>query len=159
MPKTVWERLNGCRIEVWVHVRKYLDAEEDMGDAVSGTLKATRELVRKFRQPPPTKEHKSAIREVKRGITEYNQHNYKDAEWHFRQALTYDGDYARAYAYLGNTLYHRNRFAGAFNAWEKAIAADPKSDAAEMARGKLAQFGRGDDEIVSTLKDQMWKER
>ena len=43
--------------------------------------------------------------------------------------------------YLGNTYYKMDRLTEALKLWNRAVAAEPKSDAARDAQAKLSRYG------------------
>ncbi len=86
-------------------------------------------------------ERKKAIHSVKRGMAEYNKASYGAAERYFRRAVAADGEYARAYAYLGNALYKRKQQSDAIEMWRRALALEPRSGMAKDLREKLEHLG------------------
>jgi len=110
--------------------------------------------VKRF-QSPPTEARKHAIHSLKKGMNAFNSGDLETAEHYFRRSLSYDEHYARAYAYLGLTLYKRGRLTEAVTMWNKAIEVEPGSDAAKMAHEKLAHLGHGAGGLVAEIKEQM----
>lgn len=137
MPKTVQEQLAEFAGEVRGEAARAKTGEIGWVDAAKGAWARTRHFASRLVKGPTSHERKKAIETVKKGISAYNAKNYPEAERLFRRAIERDSHYARAYAYLGNTLYKQKRFADAMSSWQKAIHVEPGSDAAEMAQEKI----------------------
>jgi tetratricopeptide (TPR) repeat protein len=142
MAKTFYERWHdytGCLAE---YRRKFRTHEETPGHALIGCFRETFRFLGQIIKKP-SEEHQAAAHHTQKGVQAYNKKNYQDAEKHFRKAVTEDPTYARGYVYLGNTLYLQRNYEEARTMWEKAIEAEPRSEAADMARDKLARLNKG----------------
>ncbi len=155
MAKSRKELLQGYGVMVADHMRRVFRYEQSPADAVTAWAQDTRQLYRKLTKPPPTPGRKAAIHYLKLGMADYNAGHLKSAEEYMRRAVSSDEQYARAHAYLGNTLYRRGRLAEAVGAWNQAVESEPGSEAAQMALAKLHRLGKGADGVVNNLKDQM----
>jgi len=91
---------------------------------------------------------------VKRGRERYNAKDYPAAEECFRGALTEDPKCVWAATYLGHTLYQMGRLSEATNAWRRAYAMDPASDAGLRAQRKLQHVEKHQADVISDLRDR-----
>lgn len=156
MGKSVGKKLLGFEQQIMLHLRRVAAREESPREAFQRLRSDAAKLARGLLKPRASKEHKRAVHEVKLGVAAYNETRYEAAEKHFRKALTYDGDYARALLYLGNTLYKRGRLTDALTHWHKADEVDPRSEAAELARQRLARMGKTEGgDVVTGVKERM----
>ena len=105
--------------------------------------------------PPKTPERKSALREVNKGVRLYNDKRYAEALTAFELARDTDPTYGRAWLYLGNALYKRSRQSEAVSAWERAIAVEPRSKAADKARMKMDRLRAKNRRAIDELHDQI----
>jgi len=90
-----------------------------------------------YKAPPLTGHRKDSMGLVNDGVKLYNAKKYEEALKAFRAATEHDSTYARAYVYLGNTLYKLAEHGEALRVWQHAISLDPLSDAAGKARAKV----------------------
>lgn len=155
MGKSLQERALQLRDDLVLHFRAYFRAEESLAAALEGAYKAFRHFFRRIASKPPDHNRKHAVHWVKKGVEHYNAHEWLEAERLFQRAIDHDATYARAWTYLGNTCYHRGRLTEAVTAWNRAIEAEPRSEAANMAREKLLTVGHGAEGLVATIKEQM----
>ena len=109
-------------------------------EAAQGFVAEARKFAYRLKAGGTSNDRKRAIDLVKRGMKAYNEKDYDAAESLFRRATHKDPGYGRGYAYLGNALYKQKRNIDAVTAWNKAIDVEPNSDAAEMAKEKLAHM-------------------
>jgi tetratricopeptide (TPR) repeat protein len=124
----------------WEHARRIVRFEEGPADLILASIAKSKHYFRhRFR--PKSKERKQAIHHVKSGVGAYNAKNYDEAVEEFQYALECDPKYARALTYLGNTYYKMDRLPEAVKLWNRAVLAEPKSDAAKNAQGKLSRYG------------------
>ena len=122
------------------HARRIARFEEGPADFILSGIEKSKHFFRhRFR--PTSKERKQAIHYVKSGVAAYNAKNYDEAVEEFEYALECDPKYARALTYLGNTYYKMDRLTEALKQWNRAVAAEPKSDAAKNAQAKLSRYG------------------
>jgi len=121
-------------------------------DAAMEMLEHARDVVTGYFKPGTSNDRKRAIQTVKRGMKAFNAKQYADAEELFRRAISRDPTYARAHAYLGNTLYKGKRQMEAMCAWQKAIEVEPGSDAADMAQEKIQRITKKTHEAAFQLE-------
>jgi len=128
--------------EVVTHGQKVRRGEEGIGAFLHAVWNSIRKFFYRLTKPPASENRKKAIHKVKKGMAAYNASALRDAEEYFKEAIKLDPGYARAHAYLGNTLSRRGQMSAAMLAWDQAVKAEPKSDAASMARDRLETMRR-----------------
>jgi tetratricopeptide (TPR) repeat protein len=112
-------------------------SSDKKGSGKKGVLQKVRKVLHRVLKKETPKARKIAILRLKKGIEAYNVSKYDKAEHYFRDALSYDKTYARAFMYLGNAMYKMQRANEAMMYWKKAMDAEPRSPAAQSAREKL----------------------
>lgn len=110
-----------------------------------------------YKAPPMSGQRKDAMNLVNDGVKLYNAKKYLEALKAFKTASEYDPTYARAYTYLGNTLYKLAEHGDALRAWERAIAVDPLSEAASKARAKVARVKSQNQMAIRDLHEGLKK--
>ncbi|MFP4502154.1 MAG: hypothetical protein ACLFTT_14225 [Candidatus Hydrogenedentota bacterium] len=156
MAKSTSERLRHYRHAVARHVRAAIRREEPLKQAANGVVVDTRKLVNKLRGKHEIDSRHKAKAYVSEGAQAYKKQNFARAEASFRKAVELDAHYALAWLYLGNTLYKRNCTTQAVEAWHKATAAEPHSEAAETAAKRLTKLGCAGDlgeDIIAALHE------
>jgi tetratricopeptide (TPR) repeat protein len=144
--------------KVGKHLGRVATRKESAGEAWRQIGDESRRLRRDVTDPGYEERHQQAKKHMKRAQMAYNDGLYEDAENHFRGAISADPGYAKAYVYLGHTLYKLRRGHEAIQAWEKAIEVDPKSSAAENARRKLAMVREQDKDVSAWMKETLDKQ-
>ena len=112
---------------------------------------------RDYKAPPMSGQRKDAMNLVNDGVKLYNAKKYLEALKAFKTATEYDPTYARAYTYLGNTLYKLAEHGDALRAWERAVAVDPLSSAAGKARAKLDRLKGQNQTAIRDLHEGLKK--
>ena len=87
----------------------------------------------------------------------YNDKHYERAEEVFRMSLMFDDRNPWAFTYLGHTLYKLGRRNEALASWRRAIKVNPKSKAAEKARGQIDKLERKEAQVSSDLLARLSK--
>ncbi len=134
---TAGKRLAGFLGDLVKHTKRLVLRRESAEEAWEALREESKHLARNLTKEEFSDERKAAIQYVKRGMTEYNQKNYTEAERLFRRAIGSDAEYVRAYAYLGNTLYQRGMTTDAVAMWNKVLQLEPDSELADNVRAKL----------------------
>lgn len=137
---SILDRFQSIKQGVVEHAKRIARFEEGPGDFIIAMTGKCHHFLR-HRLKPVSREHKHAIHYVKRGIKAYNAKHYDLAEEHFQLAIGFDGNYARAYLYLGNTYNRTNQVLDAVKMWNKAIDLEPKSNVGKKAAVKLSRYG------------------
>lgn len=153
MAKSLKERFQAYAYDVGEHLDRLKKGEVGYFAAVREIWLETRKLAYRATKGDTSHGRKQAIELVKRGMGEYNAKRYPDAEELFRRAVGKDAGYARAHAYLGNTLYKQKRLTDAVSAWNKAIEVEPSSDAADMAKEKLLSLAKAREGGLDMVND------
>ena len=141
MARSLKERLQEYVLDLRTHAERLEKGEVRPGVFFQAFFVETRKLVYRASKGDTTNGRKEAIDFVKRGMVDFNEKRYKEAEGHFCRAIDKDANYGRAHAYLGNALYKQKRISEAIAAWNKAIEVEPNSDAADLAKAKLQKVG------------------
>ena len=137
---SILERFQSIEEGVVAHARRIARFEEGPANFIIATTVKCRQLLRHVFMPTP-KQRKQAIYYVKLGVCAHNAKSYDEAEENFLYAIAHDGKYARALTYLGNTYYKMDQLPDALKMWGKAVASEPKSEAAKKAEAKLSRYG------------------
>ena len=137
---SILQRFQSIEDGVVKHARRIARFEEGPADFIIATTGKCKHFFHRVFKPM-SKQHKQAIHYVKLGVRAYNAKDYDEAEENFLYAIAHDGKYARAFTYLGNTYYKVDKLPDAMKMWSKAVASDPKSDAAKNAEAKLSRYG------------------
>lgn len=151
MIRTMFMRVVEYKTDLGQHLIRVCKKQESIGDACRGLGHDTVKLFKFIAQPHRTKDHKEAVRFVKKGTAEYNAGRYEQAVYYFKRAIQEDKHYARAFTYLGNALYKRGLQHEAITAWSAAIDANPNSDAAKMAEDKLRRLNIDRDNVITSF--------
>ena len=136
------------------HLQRVAAREEKPTEALAGLARDAKKLARLAHSDHAGAKHE-AHELVKKGREAYNRGSYKEAEQFFHDAAMEDGRYALAYTYLGNAFYQQGRYNDAIAAWRQAIAADPKSDAADKARTKLERIESSKERTIQQLEERL----
>jgi len=152
MAKKMAERLLGYGQELSAHVRRAVKREEAPKEALGAVVAETAKLFQKLRKGATTHERKVSIDLVKRGMEHYNARRYAEAEELFQRAVSKDPGYARAHAYYANAVYKLGRSTEALAAWNKAINAEPGSDAAKLAEEKIAHVTKRHGSLADAVR-------
>lgn len=112
---------------------------------------------RDYKAPPMSNQRKDAMGLVNDGVKLYNTKKYEEAVKAFKSATEYDPTYARAYTYLGNTLYKLASHSEALRAWERAVAVEPLSSAASKARAKIERVKSQNQMAIRDLHEGLKK--
>ena len=112
---------------------------------------------RDYKAPPMSHQRKDAMNMVNDGVKLYNSKKYDEAMKSFKTATEYDPTYARAYTYLGNTLYKLASHGEALRVWERAVAVDPLSSAAGKARAKIERVKSQNQMAIRDLHEGLKK--
>lgn len=142
MAKSVQKQVSAFADGLKDQAEKAKQGEIGWIDAAKGFWVETRKFAYRLRSGGTSNERKRAIDLVKSGMKAFNNKSYHEAEELFRRAAGKDPGYGRAHAYLGNALYKQKRLTDAVTAWNKAIEVEPSSDAADLAREKLAKASK-----------------
>ncbi len=126
-----------CAQKIGGIVKGFCLGKQGFGQSVRLVRDSISDSWHDYKAPPMSNQRRDAMRLVNDGVRQYNSKNFEDALDTFRLATDYDPAYARAYVYLGNTLYKLSKHGEALRAWEQAISADPTSSAASKARAKV----------------------
>ncbi|MCK5863089.1 MAG: tetratricopeptide repeat protein [Candidatus Hydrogenedentes bacterium] len=126
-----------CAKDIMCLLKEFLSGKHSLWDLFRNGISCISDRWHEYREPPLTGHRKDAMRLVNDGVKLYNAKKYEEAVKVFKEATECDASYARAYVYLGNTLYKRFEHGEALNAWERAISVDPLSKAAGKARAKV----------------------
>lgn len=110
-----------------------------------------------YKAPPLTDHRKDSMSLVNDGVKLYNSKKYEEALKVFKTATEYDSTYARAYVYLGNTLYKLAEHGEALRFWQHAISLDPLSDAASKARAKVERVKSQNQMAIRDLHEGLKK--
>ena len=95
---------------------------------------------------------------LRQGREAYNAKDYRRAETLFRDAIVQDGLYAKAYLYLGHSLYKQGRGDEAVGAWRNAVQTGEGSEAAKEAEAKIRYFEQGLTRMVEHLEARVRQE-
>lgn len=128
-----------CAGKMLKALKGLLTAKHSLTEFFSEVASNIEDCWRDYKAPPMSGQRKDAMNLVNDGVKLYNAKKYLEALKAFKTASEYDPTYARAYTYLGNTLYKLAEHGDALRAWERAIAVDPLSEAASKARAKVAR--------------------
>lgn len=138
------------------HVQRLTSKQESTVDALKGVVRDTKKLGKAAAGPKETMtDRKEAVHLTKNGRKAYNTKNYDAAEDFFRRAIIADKGYALGYTYLGHTLYQKKRQEEAVSYWNKAIQADPSSEAAAKARKKIGHVEKSEKKCIEELEDMV----
>ena len=140
MAKGVKDTVRTFLHNLGIHAKWVLTGKEKAGHALKGVTKDSRKLSQSVAGSLKGHDHDRAVVYVKQGRRAYNDRRYTVAEEEFREAIITDPSYALAHTLLGHTLYQLGRPKEAATYWERAIEIDPKSEAADKARRKLAML-------------------
>jgi len=110
-----------------------------------------------YKAPPATHQRKESMSLVNDGVLLYNSKKYLEAQKTFRLATECDPTYARAYVYLGNTLYKLAEHSDALRAWERALSVEPTSSAAFKARQKIERVKTLNQNAIRDLHEGLKK--
>lgn len=155
MARHLKERLQEFAADLKSHAERLEKGEIRAAGFFRAVGQETRKLVYRVSKGDTSHERKQAIDLVKRGMVEYNEKRYKDAEALFRRAAAKDPNYGRAHAYLGNALYRQKHLTDAITAWNKAVEVEPNSDAADLAREKLQKVTKPHEGLFEMVDDFM----
>jgi tetratricopeptide (TPR) repeat protein len=145
MAKSIKQRFQAYSTALKDQIDRGKQREAPLKATIAACWEETRKFARQLAKGETSNERKQAIELVKRAMAEYNAKQYPVAEEFFRRAIGKDPGYARAHTYLGNTLYKMKRYTDAMTSWQKAVEAEPSSDAAETARQKIRSVSKGRD--------------
>lgn len=134
-----------------LRTHRVITRRQTLLDAVRGIVEDAQKLRRSIVGHQGNR--RDASHQVRRGRRYYNAGKYDAAEEAFRNAITLDKGYALAYTYLGHTLYRQGRIAEAVTYWERAIEAEPTSNAAGKARQKIQHVRKDRTKLTEWLDE------
>ncbi len=137
------------------HLCRVVARQETPSAALTAISRDGKKLKRAIEYSSLSSNRKEAMHHVERGRKAYNRQEFGEAEEEFRQAIDADPKYGWGHTFLGHTLYQQNRMPEAMAAWQRAVKAEPNSEAAAKASQKLAHIQRGKDETMNWLKDRL----
>ncbi len=148
MVRNIYMRIVEYKTDCGRHIVGLCRREESLGTFCRGMGHDTVKFIKFFGKPHSSKNHKEAVRFVKKGTAEYNKGRFDQAIYYFQRAVHEDKEYARAYYYLGNALAKKERKSEAISAWAAAAEVNPRSDIARLAEGRLDRMKVDRDTIV-----------
>ena len=137
--------------------KEFLRGKHSLLEFIRQSLSCVSDCWYDYKAPPLTDHRKDSMDLVNDGVKLYNAKKYNEALKAFRTATEYDSTYARAYVYLGNTLYKLADHSEALRMWQHAIALDPLSDAAGKARVKVERVKSQNEMAIRDLHEGLKK--
>lgn len=147
----------GCMAHMLITLNRFVLRKCSYREMRSELHDAWQELRDDLMAPPTTPQRKDALRLVNKGVRLYNYKRYTEALTAFKDARDEDPVYARAWLYLGNTLYKLSQQGEALSAWERAVAVEPRSKAADKARTKIEHLRAKNLQAIEDLQELLRK--
>ena len=126
-----------CAGNIMGAFKAFVFGNDSFTDFIRKSMDSVLDSWHDYKTPPATSQRKESMRLVNEGARLYNSKKYEEAAKVFKAATDCDPTYARAYVYMGNTLYKLAEHSAALHAWERAVSVEPTSEAAFKARAKI----------------------
>lgn len=152
MIRNIFMRVVEYKSDCGEHLFDLCRRQKTLPEACRGLGHDTVKFIKFIGRPHSSKNHKEAVRFVKKGTQEYNKGRFDEAIYYFKRAVNEDKSYARAYYYLGNAFSQKNRNDEAISAWVTAAEVAPRSEIANKAEGRLERMRVDRDTIVGMHK-------